>query len=159
MAPLSFVPAPPPFLDEVAAHDRAPDVQMVVAATGGRVGATRRDPRHRERLWGHQDSRRENFGPSPSRRASRSELQASQPGSSPRGCYESSRGIRPGPAEAPAAESAAREAEGDVAPLAQPLLAHVKDLGSGEISLFQGEQETVVRNPALARQLFTAVRR
>jgi hypothetical protein len=35
----------------------------------------------------------------------------------------------------------------------------VKDLGSGEISLFQGEQETVVRNPALARQLFTAVRR
>ena len=64
-----------------------------------------------------------------------------------------------GSAEAPAAESAATEAESDVAPLAQPLLVHVKDLGTGEISLFQGEQETVVRNPALARQLFTAVRR
>ena len=64
-----------------------------------------------------------------------------------------------GAAEAPAAESAATEAEGDLGALSEPLLAHVKDLGTGEISLFQGEQETVVRNPALARQLFTAVRR
>jgi hypothetical protein len=64
-----------------------------------------------------------------------------------------------GAAEAPAAESAATEAEGDVGPLTEPLVAHVKDLGTGEISLFQGEQETVVRNPALARQLFSGIRR
>jgi hypothetical protein len=64
-----------------------------------------------------------------------------------------------GAAEAPAAESAATEAEGDVGPMTEPLLAHVKDLGTGEISLFQGERETVIRSPALARQLLSAVRR
>jgi hypothetical protein len=64
-----------------------------------------------------------------------------------------------GAADAPAAESAATEAEGDVGPLTEPLVAHVKDLGTGEISLFQGERETVVRSPTLARQLFSAVRR
>jgi hypothetical protein len=64
-----------------------------------------------------------------------------------------------GAAEAPAAESGATEAEGDVGALTQPLVAQVKDLGTGQISLFQGEQETVVRNPALARQLVAAARR
>jgi hypothetical protein len=64
-----------------------------------------------------------------------------------------------GAADAPAAESGATEAEGDVGALTQPLVAHVKDLGTGQISLFQGEQETVVRNPALARQLLAAAHR
>ena len=41
---------------------------------------------------------------------------------------------------------------------AQPLLAHVKDLSTGEISLFQGEREVVIRDPALARRLFSAAR-
>lgn len=62
--------------------------------------------------------------------------------------------------DAPAAESdlAAFQSEAGSASLAQPLLAHVKDLGSGEISLFQGEREVILRDPALARRLFSAVR-
>ena len=63
-----------------------------------------------------------------------------------------------GAAEAPAVETGASEAEADVGALTQPLLAHVKDLSTGEISLFQGEQEIVIRNPAIARSLFTAAR-
>jgi hypothetical protein len=38
-------------------------------------------------------------------------------------------------------------------------LAHIRDLSTGEITLFQGEQEFVVRDPALARQLFAALSR
>jgi hypothetical protein len=64
-----------------------------------------------------------------------------------------------GASDAPAVESGATQADGDLGALSEPLLAHVKDLGTGEISLFQGEQETVLRNPALARQLFAAVHR
>jgi hypothetical protein len=67
-----------------------------------------------------------------------------------------------GETEAPAVESettATAAAEADVGSLAQPLVAHVKDLQTGEISLFQGQQEVVVRNPALARQLFSALHR
>ena len=45
------------------------------------------------------------------------------------------------------------------ASLTGPLLAHIRDLSTGEITLFQGEQEFVVRNPALARQLFSALSR
>jgi len=63
-----------------------------------------------------------------------------------------------GAAEAPAAETGAAELEGDAAALEQPLLAHVRDLSTGEISLFQGEREVVVRDPALARRLVSAVR-
>ena len=64
-----------------------------------------------------------------------------------------------GASDAPAVESGVTEAEGNVGPLTEPVLAQVKDLGTGEISLFQGEQETVVRNPALARQLYSAIDR
>jgi hypothetical protein len=62
-------------------------------------------------------------------------------------------------AEAPAVESGAAEAEGEAGALSQPLLAHVKDLSTGEISLFQGEREIVIRDPAIARSLFSAARR
>jgi hypothetical protein len=61
-------------------------------------------------------------------------------------------------ADAPAAESAANEAEADAGALSQPLLAQVKDLNTGEISLFAGEREIVIRNPAVARSLFAAIR-
>jgi hypothetical protein len=61
-------------------------------------------------------------------------------------------------AEAPAVESAATQSETDLGSLSQPLLAHVKDLDTGEISLFHGESEVVVRDPALARRLFSAAR-
>jgi len=61
--------------------------------------------------------------------------------------------------DAPAVESGAIAAEADAGVLTEPLLAQIKDVGTGEISLFQGEQEVVVRNPALARQLFSAIHR
>jgi hypothetical protein len=60
--------------------------------------------------------------------------------------------------EAPAVESGAAQAEGSVGNLAEPLLAHVKDVNTGEISLFHGETEVVVRDPALARRLMSAAR-
>jgi hypothetical protein len=67
-------------------------------------------------------------------------------------------GLLAGGAAAPAVESAATQSETDLGSLSQPLLAHVKDLDTGEISLFHGESEVVVRDPALARRLFSAAR-
>jgi hypothetical protein len=61
-------------------------------------------------------------------------------------------------ADAPAVEpEAAVTGDAGTASLAQPLLAHVKDLGTGEISLFQGEREVIFHDPALARRLLSAV--
>ena len=62
--------------------------------------------------------------------------------------------------DAPAAEPEAATVESDAgaATLGEPLVAHVKDLGTGEISLFQGEREVIFRDPALARRLASAVR-
>jgi hypothetical protein len=60
--------------------------------------------------------------------------------------------------EAPALETGAGEAEVEAGTLSQPLVAQVKDLNTGEISLFHGEQEIVIRNPAMARSLFAATR-
>jgi hypothetical protein len=61
-------------------------------------------------------------------------------------------------ADAPAVETGVSDAEMDSGVLSEPLVAHVKDLGTGEISLFQGEREVVVRSPALARSLMSAAR-
>jgi hypothetical protein len=46
----------------------------------------------------------------------------------------------------------------DGANLAEPLIAHVRDLGRGEISLFVGEREVIVRDPNLATRIFHASR-
>jgi hypothetical protein len=62
-------------------------------------------------------------------------------------------------AEAPAVEAGTGEAEADAGELSQPLLAHIKDLRTGEISLLQGEREILIRNPGLARSLFAAAHR
>ncbi|MGO9661410.1 MAG: hypothetical protein ACLQVK_10745 [Acidimicrobiales bacterium] len=64
-----------------------------------------------------------------------------------------------GASDVPAVEPEATEVGEDAGVLAEPILAHVRDLGTGEITLFQGEQEFVVRNPALARQLFSVLHR
>jgi hypothetical protein len=56
--------------------------------------------------------------------------------------------------EAPEANQAISEADS----LAGPLVAHVTDLQSGEISLYAGEREVVLRDPALAARLFHAVK-
>jgi hypothetical protein len=61
-----------------------------------------------------------------------------------------------GSADAPAIENSASQAETDVGSLTEPLVAHVKDISTGEISLFRGAQEIVVRDPALARRLLSS---
>ena len=61
-------------------------------------------------------------------------------------------------ADAPAVDTGVSDAAEDGGPLTEPLVAQVKDLGTGEISLFQGEREVVVHSPALARSLLSAAR-
>ena len=61
-------------------------------------------------------------------------------------------------ADAPAVAGGTTEAETEVATLSAPLVAHVTDLGTGEISLFRGTEEIVVRDPELARRLLSASR-
>lgn len=58
--------------------------------------------------------------------------------------------------EAPAADAAA----GDVSAgeLTEPLVAHVRNLSTGEISLFLGDNEVTYRDPQLAARLFRAAR-
>ena len=67
-----------------------------------------------------------------------------------------------GESEAPAIEGGAAadatELEGDAGAVSEPVVAHVKDLSTGEISLYQGEREVVLHNPALARLLTSAAR-
>ncbi len=60
--------------------------------------------------------------------------------------------------EAPAADASVVGADAGAANLSEPLVAHVRDLSTGEISLFNGTQEVIVRNPQLANQLARAAR-
>jgi len=55
-------------------------------------------------------------------------------------------------------EAAALEGDAGVSSLAGPLVAHVRDIGTGEISLFQGEREVIFRDPAIARRLSSAIK-
>jgi hypothetical protein len=57
-------------------------------------------------------------------------------------------------AEAPEVDSAVADTES----LTAPLIAHVKDLRTGEMALYSGEREIVLHNPALAARLFDAAR-
>ena len=62
-------------------------------------------------------------------------------------------------ADAPAVDTEVTDvAAEDSGAIDEPLMAHVKDLSTGEISLFQGEREVVVHSPALARSLMSAAR-
>jgi len=61
-------------------------------------------------------------------------------------------------ADAPAADEAVTGAESETAELSEPLVAHIKDLSTGEISLFNGTREVVTHDPQLANQLFRAAR-
>ena len=60
--------------------------------------------------------------------------------------------------DAPAVDEGISDVEADAGGLSEPLIAHVKDLQTGEISLFQGEREITVRSPTLARSLMSAAR-
>jgi hypothetical protein len=55
-------------------------------------------------------------------------------------------------------EAAAFEGDAGASSLSEPLVAHVKDLGTGEISLFQGEREVIFRDPAIARRLSSVIK-
>lgn len=55
------------------------------------------------------------------------------------------------PAEAPAVEAS-------VAEFTEPLMAHVSDLASGEISVLMGTREIVFRDPDLVMRLLQAAR-
>ena len=61
-----------------------------------------------------------------------------------------------------AAEEEAPEAaavfEGEAGTMTEPLVAHVRDLATGEIGLFSGTQEVVFHDPVLAARLFHATR-
>ena len=57
--------------------------------------------------------------------------------------------------EAPAAVSAV---EGEVPAMTEPIVAHVRDLASGEIGIFSGVNEVVFHDPDLAVRLFHASR-
>jgi hypothetical protein len=48
--------------------------------------------------------------------------------------------------------------EGEAAVMSEPLVAHVRDLATGEIGLFSGTQEIVFHDPTLAARLFHASR-
>jgi hypothetical protein len=61
-------------------------------------------------------------------------------------------------AEAPAVDTGFTDVAEEGGAMTEPLVAQVKDLTTGEISLFQGEREVTVRSPALARSLMSATR-
>ena len=39
-----------------------------------------------------------------------------------------------------------------------PVVAHIRDLGAGEISIFAGEREVVIRDPAVAARIVRAIK-
>ena len=68
--------------------------------------------------------------------------------------------IGAGEAEAPAADASVvgADAGAGAANLTEPLVAHVRDLSTGEISLFNGTREVILRDPQLANRLLRAAR-
>jgi hypothetical protein len=60
-----------------------------------------------------------------------------------------------GPADAGAADAAVTDADNS-AVMSEPLIAHVRDLATGEIGLFSGAREITVLDPQLAARLIRA---
>jgi len=60
-----------------------------------------------------------------------------------------------GPADAGAADAAATDVEA-TATQGEPVVAHVRDLATGEIGLFSGAREITVLDPQLAARLIKA---
>jgi hypothetical protein len=61
------------------------------------------------------------------------------------------------PADAPEINGALTEAEAGAADSSGPLVAHVTDVNSGEISIYQGESQVVYKDPALVARMFRAI--
>ena len=64
--------------------------------------------------------------------------------------------LQVGEADAPEVTGAATDAEAAAADVSGPLVAHIKDLQTGEISLYRGEQEVTLRDPSTAARLHRA---
>jgi len=62
------------------------------------------------------------------------------------------------PAAADAADAATAGANEGAATMTEPLVAHVRDLSTGEIGIFNGTREVVVNDPQRAARLFRAGR-
>jgi hypothetical protein len=63
--------------------------------------------------------------------------------------------------ETPQAASVASAATSEIAPalatMSEPVIAHVSDIATGEISLMVGTQEIVYRDPELVQRLLRAI--
>jgi hypothetical protein len=64
-------------------------------------------------------------------------------------------GLVAGGSESPAVESTVA---GEAGTMSEPLVAHVRDLSTGEIGVFSGTREIVLHDPSLASRLFQATR-
>ncbi|MBV9659908.1 MAG: hypothetical protein JO337_01995 [Acidimicrobiales bacterium] len=64
-----------------------------------------------------------------------------------------------GAADAPELDNSVAQGSADLGGMTGPLVAHVDDLGSGKITLFNGQSQVVVRDADLARRLFSSARR
>jgi hypothetical protein len=67
----------------------------------------------------------------------------------------------PPASEAASTAASASAASADVPAgfqMTEELVAHVRDLGTGEINVFFGERQVVLKDPGLARALFQATR-
>ena len=60
--------------------------------------------------------------------------------------------------EAPAADTSLAGVDTTGADLGEPLVAHVRNLSTGEMSIFTGTREVVLRDPRLANSLVRAAR-
>jgi hypothetical protein len=67
-----------------------------------------------------------------------------------------------GPADVGAAESAVADGaaveSGSASTLSEPIVAHIRDLSSGEVGLFSGTNEITVHDPQLAASIMRAMR-
>jgi hypothetical protein len=66
--------------------------------------------------------------------------------------------LQAGEEEAPELSGAASEGSATGAELTAPLVAHIKDLQTGEISIYQGEQQFTYKDPGLAARIYQASR-
>lgn len=64
-----------------------------------------------------------------------------------------------GSADEPAVQEGAAGVETDIAGIGSPVIAHIRDISTGEISVFQGEREVIIRDSSLARRLASAAGR
>jgi hypothetical protein len=62
-----------------------------------------------------------------------------------------------GPADVGAAETAVTDVESSSS-MSEPIVAHLRDLSTGEIGIFSGTKEITVLNPQLAASILKATR-